>query len=507
MDYIIGIDIGTTCTKAIAYGVNNEILKTSSKSYSINSPLPTWCEQNPEEIFGAVLYTIKNVKLEEGKNLLLGIVFSSAMHSLIAIDETGKPITECIIWADTRSKQYAETLKESLIGKEIYKQTGTPIHPMMPLTKIVWLRNNAAKVYENVYKFIGIKEYVIFKLTGEYVIDYSVASATGLFNIHEFKWNKESLTYAGITEEKLSLPVPSEHILKNISNKYSHMLGIDEKLGIVVGASDGCLANLGANVLKEGTASITIGTSGAIRVTTRKPAIDEKGQLFSYILSEGYYVSGGAVNNGGVILNWFKDKFINKLVRENPDSKKASYDELISGAEKIAPGAEGLIFLPYLLGERAPLWDPDARGVFFGININHDAQHFVRAVLEGITFGIYNIGKILEQSSGNFDTIFAGGGFSASEFWLQMLADIFNKKVIITNSKEGSAVGGAILGFKALGIINSLSEGAGEIKDYKSFHPNLSNHQIYMKNYNIYEKLYSKLMKEFKEICELQQNI
>lgn len=505
MYYIIGIDIGTTGTKAIAYGVNNEIILSSYVQYNINSLFPTWCEQSPKEIFEAVLITIKNITNRIGSNRLLGIAFSSAMHSIIAVDERGNALTECIIWGDTRSKQYSNELKQSPLGKAIYNRTGAPIHPMLPLTKICWLRDYKPDIFNKTYKFIGIKEYVIYKLTGEYLIDYSIASATGLFDLFELNWNKAALEYAGIKPEQLSSLVPTEHVIKNLKEEYALKLNIDRNLKIVIGASDGCLANVGGKVLSEGSVSVTIGTSGAIRITTKEASIDKEGQLFSYILDDNYYVSGGAINNGGVILNWFKESFLPPVENEKYSRSKLEFDELIDIASKVSEGAEGLIFLPYLLGERAPHWDPDARGVFFGVSFMHRYEHFARAVIEGITFSIYNIGKILEENSGKIETIYAGGGFAVSEFWLQMLSDVFNKRVIITDTKESSGVGAAILGFKALGIIDSLEEGAKEIKIYKSFYPNLSSHHRYMKNYNVYQRLYLKLKDEFKLLGDLQQ--
>ncbi|MGF7396316.1 FGGY family carbohydrate kinase [Thermoanaerobacterium thermosaccharolyticum] len=214
-----------------------------------------------------------------------------------------------------------------------------------------------------------MKEYVFYKLFGKYYIDYSIASATGLFNIYNMKWNKQSLDVVGINEERLSSPVPATYIVKNLKSEYAYYMNIDSKTPFVIGASDGCLSNLGVNAIKPGNAAVTIGTSGAIRIMSDKPKCDEKERVFSYVLTENHYVVGGAVNNGGVALRWFIDNFASDKVEMAKKLSIDIYDYVIEKASEVPAGSLGLLFLPYILGERAPYWNANAKGAFFGINI------------------------------------------------------------------------------------------------------------------------------------------
>ncbi len=492
MDYILGVDIGTTSTKAIAYDLYGKILKKKAVEYKIIIKEPGYSEQDPEEIFNAVIACISHVNKMLEDDHLIGIGFSCAMHSVIAVGKDGKPLTNCIIWADTRSEKYALELKSSGLGHKIYMNTGTPIHPMSPLCKIKWIKDNLPDVYSKTDKFISIKEYLFYKLFNVYLIDYSLASATGMFDLTSLTWNIDALNYLGINENMLSTPVSPTYKIEQVCD-YREDLGIKDKVPFIIGGSDGCLANLGVGAIKQGTAALTIGTSGAVRITTKKIFVDEKERLFSYILHENMYVIGGAVNNGGIILDWFKNNFSNKV----------SYENLLEATSKIKAGAEGLLFLPYLMGERAPYWDANSRGVFFGININHTKYHFLRAVLEGIIYGLYTVEEALREVTGNIDVIHATGGLLRSSYMLQMVSDVFNKTIAVCESIEGSCFGAAIMVMKALGIIDNFEQVPINIKEY--FHPNYTNHQIYLGNYHIFKRLYHKLKDEFMEISKLEK--
>ncbi|HEY8805211.1 MAG TPA: gluconokinase, partial [Clostridium sp.] len=401
--------------------------------------------------------------------------------------------------------QYSESIKNSKIGHEIYMKTGTPIHPMSPLCKIAWIKDNMEEVFRNSSKFISIKEYVFFKLFHKYVVDYSIASATGLFDIYELAWNKNSLEVAGISEDNLSTPVSPTQIFKGMDKKYADLMGIDVDTAFVIGASDGCLANLGANAVKPGDAAVTIGTSGAIRIIADKPKNDESERIFSYILTEDHFVLGGPVNNGGIIFRWFRDNFSHLELEQAEALGVDTYELLTKEASKVPAGSNGLIFLPYLLGERAPHWDANSKGVFFGINITHKRENFLRALLEGVIFGIYSVGKALEETTGNIDTIYATGGFVRSELWVQMLADVFNKKVVIAESYESSCLGAVALGMKAIGLIDNIEEVEKLVPISQTFKPDIKNHEVYMKTFEIYERLYLKLKDEFVSIGLLQK--
>ncbi|MBF9252731.1 gluconokinase [Pontibacter sp. 172403-2] len=497
----IGIDIGTTSTKAVAFDGRGKTLFYDAVEYPILSPQPAYAEQDPDEVFQAVLTALQSVagQLSVSSYTLAGVSFSSAMHSLLAVNAAGEPLTNSIIWADTRSQEEATRLKQSAPGHTIYLQTGTPLHPMSPLPKLCWLRTHKPEIFRQACKFIGIKEYVFFRLFGVYKVDYSIASATGLFDIFTLQWHIEALEIAGITPDQLPDPVPPTCIFTDLRDAYAKLLNMPATMPFVIGASDGCLANLGANAVHPGDAVVTIGTSGAVRVMAHKPATDLQERIFSYILTPDHFVLGGAVNNGGVVLRWFRDNFYEPDAADTT-SGTDTYASLCAKAAAIPAGADGLLFLPYLLGERAPIWDAAARACFIGVHYTHTREHFLRALMEGVIFGVYSVGRALEQTTGPVTTIYANGGFSRCGTWVQMLADIFNKQVHLTETAEGSALGAAIMGMYATGIIEKLEDVEKMTTISKTFVPDPAKHQHYMQSYAVFETLYPKLKDSFSQI-------
>lgn len=504
MDCLLTIDINTSAVKIHAFDMNGKVICWKKGSYPTFHPQSDYSEQDPEQIFITTLYILKNLLNEHihpKKYKVKAICFSASMHSVLPVDKSGNPLGNAIIWADNRGIKEAEILKKSPQNESIFHTTGTPIHPMSPLIKITWLKNHEPEQFAQTYKFISIKEYVIKQLTGEYVIDHSIASSTGLFDIHKLKWHQESLDFAGISADRLSEPVSIFNDEIQFKKEYCVTLGLSQKTKLIIGSSDGCLATLGAGIIGEGKAIITIGSSGAVRVAGKQVLRDEKQRFFNYLLTEGYYISGGPTNNGGVVFEWFARQF-------GDFSEGLEFEDVLNDLSKIASqvksGANGLLFLPYLLGERAPLWNVNARGMYFGLNINHEQKHFVRATLEGILFEIYSIGKILETHR-DFKDIYINGAYASLSLWTQILADMFGKTIHINDNHDSVAMGAALLGFIKLGIYNNLEEAASTVKSVKTYHPNPQNHDIYMKYFKIFERLSHKLSEDFEDIVQLQQ--
>ena len=312
MKYILGIDIGTTNTKAVAFDLQGKPVAQANSTYPFISTQPGYHELDPQVLFVAVTEVMKAVLEITASEELACIAFSSAMHGLIAVDEKGHPLTNMITWADLRSKEYAMRLKFSELGHKLYERTGTPVHPMAPLCKLMWLRDQEPEIFTRAHKFIAIKEYVFFHFFGEFVIDHSVASSTGLFDIYNLEWNQDALNITGLNENRLSKLVKTTYIMRGLAPNYAAMLGIDANTPFVVGASDGCLAHIGSNAFEAGDVSLTIGTSGAVRMMIDKPALDPKQRIFNYVLTENQYLSGGALNNGGNVMQWFARNFLKK---------------------------------------------------------------------------------------------------------------------------------------------------------------------------------------------------
>ncbi|CAG7622315.1 Xylulose kinase [Paenibacillus allorhizosphaerae] len=507
--YIIAADIGTTSTKTLVIDtVGGRVLGSHAVEYPLHTPRPDMAEQDPDEIFQAVLTAIRTVigKASILPSQVLGVSFSSAMHSVIAIDRDLHPLTRCITWADNRSVGYVKTLKEELNGLQIYRNTGTPIHPMSPLLKLMWFRDNRPDLFEQAYKFIGIKEYVFAKLFGKLVIDYSIASATGLFNLKQLDWDQQALETCGVRREQLSDPVSTTHVLQGINSEYLTAIGLHADTPFVVGASDGVLANLGVGAIDTGVYAVTIGTSGAVRGVVREPVTDPQGRLFCYALNEDFWVVGGAINNGGIMFRWVRDQLATLEAEEGRRRGMDPYDYLTELAQGVAPGSDGLIFLPLLAGERAPYWNANARGVFFGLSLYHQKQHMIRSVLEGVVYRIHSVVTALEELSGPTKEVRASGGFARSPFWLQMMSDVLGTTVAVPNTIESSGLGAAQLAMLALGEIKDFSSVHDWMQVEQSLRTNEHNHETYMQLTKIYNRVYHQLKDEFDAIAAFQQS-
>ncbi|NMD72091.1 gluconokinase [Bacillus sp. DNRA2] len=455
--YMLGIDIGTTSTKAVLFTDKGEVIQTENIGYPLYTPDISTAEQNPDEIFQAILQAITNIMKQHPQKQLLFISFSSAMHSVIALDENDQPITRCITWADNRSEAWAYKIKTELNGLEIYKRTGTPIHPMSPLSKITWLVNEHPEIAQKAKKYIGIKEYIFKKFFDQYVVDYSLASAMGLMNLNTLDWDEEALKIAGISREQLSELVPTTKSFCNCNIDLANQIGIDPQTPFIIGASDGVLSNLGVNAIQKGEIAVTIGTSGAIRTIIDRPQTDDLGRIFCYALTENHWVIGGPVNNGGMVLRWIRDEFASSEVETAKRLGIDPYEVLTQIAERVQPGADGLLFHPYLAGERAPLWNPDVRGSFFGLTLSHKKEHMIRAALEGVIFNLYTVFLALtECMDGPVTRIKATGGFARSNVWRQMMSDIFESELVVPESYESSCLGACLLGLYAVGKIDSF---------------------------------------------------
>ncbi|AQQ52923.1 gluconokinase [Planococcus lenghuensis] len=505
--YYLGVDIGTTSTKAVLFNKRGETIASATVLYPLHTPTPTTAEQDPEELFQAVLEAIRSAvkKSEVDAKAIRFVSFSSAMHSLIAVDAAGKPLTNSITWADTRSAPFAKQILNELDGHAIYLRTGTPIHAMSPLSKLVWLKSEKPALFQTAAKFIGIKSFVFHKLFGEYIVDHSIASASGLFNLKQLDWDSGALEVAGVTQDRLAKAVPTTFQLSGLKEKYAAFMGLPAKIPFVIGASDGVLANLGVDAIEPGAVAVTIGTSGAIRTVTREPKTDPKGRTFCYALTEDHWVIGGPVNNGGIVLRWLRDEFAAAEVETAKRLGIDPYDVLTKIASGVNPGADGLLFHPYMTGERAPLWNADARGSFFGLSIHHKKQHMIRAVLEGIVFNLYTVLLALEELAGEPLRIQASGGFARSAMWRQLMADIFDKPVIIPESFESSCLGAIILGMYATGEIQDFNVVSDMIGKTHTHHPEAESSGVYRELLPIYIRLSRLLEEEYGSIAEFQR--
>jgi gluconokinase len=506
--YMLGVDIGTTSTKAVLFTKKGDVIQQENIGYPLYTPDMTTAEQDPEEIFQAVVKAVSNITKQHSDKKLSFISFSSAMHSVIAMDENDQPLTPCITWADNRSEGWAHKIKDELDGHEVYKRTGTPIHPMSPLSKITWIVNDRPEIAANAKKYIGIKEYIFKKFFDQYVVDYSLASSMGMMNLKNLDWDNEALRIAGITRGQLSELVPTTTIFNNCDPELAKQMGIDPQTSFVIGASDGVLSNLGVNAIRKGEIAVTIGTSGAIRTIIDEPQTDDKGRIFCYALTEKHWVIGGPVNNGGMVLRWIRDEFASSEVETAKRLGIDAYEVLTKIAERVRPGADGLLFHPYLAGERAPLWNPDVRGSFFGLTLSHKKEHMIRAALEGVIYNLYTVFlALIECMDGPVTRIQATGGFARSAVWRQMMSDIFESEVVVPESYESSCLGACILGLYATGEIDSFDVVSEMIGSTHKHTPKEESVTEYRQLLPIFINLSRILENEYTQIANYQRNL
>ncbi|MGN6542279.1 MAG: gluconokinase [Ginsengibacter sp.] len=480
--YIIGIDIGTGSTKAVAMDSKGTIIGHSQTFYPTQSVHPGFSEQDPEVIWQAFADCIRKI-IFHVKYSPLSISLSSAMHSLVVMNKNNKPISPLITWADTRSGDIAQRIRKLPEAENLYQATGTPIHSMTPLCKIIWLKENAPEIFTAAFKFISIKEFMWHKLFKVYEIDHSIASATGLFNIETLKWNHFSLNLCGINSSQLSEIFPTNFLRKNVDSSVLSLLNISDETSFCIGASDGCTANVGSYAVEKGTAALTIGTSGAVRIASPEPIFDFASMSFNYLLDEKTFICGGPVNNGGNVVDWLFEAILN-----NPKPSESDFEHLFKMIETVPAGSEGLIFLPYIFGERAPVWDEKSSGIFFAINSSHTNSFFLRATIEGICYSMKQVMEIVESSTNKIIQLNVGGGFIHSKTWMQILADITGKKLAVVESEDSSAIGAALINMKALKMIDNYD--SLQPKNDFVVEPDLVKHEIYKKYYSVFKNLY-----------------
>jgi gluconokinase len=469
---LLAIDIGTTSTKGLVVNTAGEVIASAQNFYDTRFPKPGFAEQDPKEILEGVVAILKKLnKLEP-----TAVCFSAAMHSMMAVDESGTPLTHLMLWSDTRSTPQSQHLHQQKLAQRLYETTGTPVHPMSPLCKLLWLKENEPALFQQAHKFISIKEYVLFHLTGEFIVDYSIASATGMFDLDKKTWAEQALQLLAIDERQLSKPVSgaSQLFAKAEIASSLHL----ENTPLIIGASDGCLAQLGSQAMAAGDMSITVGTSGAVRMASAQRKQDPQGRVFNYILNDSHFICGGATNSGTALLQWYS-----KSIDPSAPTDVKEFGEQV---KNIAAGCDGLLMIPFLLGERAPLYQPEARGAFLGITIQHTTKHFQRAILEGICFQLRWIAESVEEMCGPCRQIFISGGFTRSPLWMQMLSDALGKELILREENDASAIGAALFGFQALAIPYEFN-----VKNSKAFLPDNNLHQIYSASYRNYRQLCS----------------
>lgn len=470
------MDVGTTATKGVLYDENGKVVFSASKGYPLIQTKIGQAEEDPKVIFDAVQEVIFALT-QKADGEIAAISWSSQMHSLIGLDKDNNLLTNSITWADNCAKNVVQDAKKSGLARKIYQKTGMPMHPMAPIYKMLWLKDNEPELFNQVKKWIGIKEYLIFRLTGKLIIDTTMAAGTGMLNLKTLTWDQELLDTLNVKQEQLPEIAQPTEIVAPIKEEYVQKLGIDSDTKIVLGASDGYLSTIGVNAIDSDHFALNVGTSGAVRTIVDQPKIDQNASYFCYPIDKKHYLLGGPVNNGGIVFNWARQTLFD--AGETPQ-------DYLDVAQSAPAGSRNLIFLPYLGGERAPIWDANARGSFVGLTRMHQKTEMARAVIEGIIFNLYDAAFSLIKNTKKPVAINATGGFLKSDFVRQLCADIFNMPIVTMKEQQSGTLAAMFLARQALGINQDLSEIEQFAQEDKVYFPNPKEAVIYQNMFPLY---------------------
>lgn len=507
MEYLIGIDVGTSATKTVLFDKKGNIVASASKEYPMYQPNNGWAEQKPEDWRDAVLATVKDVVEKSGadKDEIKGIGISGQMHGLVMLDEAGEVIRPSIIWCDQRTGEEVEEMLRIMPRERWIEITANPPLTGWTAAKILWVRNHEPENYARCRHILLPKDYIRYILTGEFATEVSDASGMQLLDVPNRCWSDEVLEKLTIDKGLLGRVYESCEVTGTVLPEIAGATGLSVNTKVVGGAGDNAAAAVGTGVVKDGTAFTTIGTSGVVFAHSSQVTIDPKGRVHTCCAAvPGTWHVMGVTQGAGLSLKWFKDNFCQDYVEEAEKQGVDVYDLINRDIAKIPVGSDKLIYLPYLMGERTPHLDPDCRGVFFGLSAIHTKAHFLRAVMEGVSYSLSDCNDILKEMGIDVANMMACGGGGKSPVWRQMLADLYDCSVNTVRQTEGPALGVAILAGVGCGIYESVESACEElISEAQSTGPDSSVVGTYQAYHELYKELYGNLKDSYKKLAAL----
>lgn len=507
MSYLLGIDIGTSGTKTVLFDENGNSVASALEEYPLYQPNIGWAEQDPEDWWKATCLSIKAVLAKSGVNPsdVKGIGLSGQMHGAVLLDKDYNVLRRAIIWCDQRSFAECEQIT-SLVGKErLIEITANPALTGFTASKIMWIKNNEPQIFEKAKKILLPKDYIRFRLTGEFATEVSDASGMQLMDIPGRKWSNEVLDKLGIDKSLLGELYESQEISGRVCREASLLTGLKEGTPVAGGAGDQAAGAVGNGIVKPGVISSTIGTSGVVFAYSERVSIDPKGRVhtFCHAVPNTWHIMG-VTQAAGLSLKWFRDNFCIEEKRVADLMKVDPYVLMDQEASKADAGCGGLIYLPYLMGERTPHLDPYAKGVFFGLSAKHEKQDMLRAIMEGVVYSLKDCLEIIKDMGVAINEIRASGGGGRSRLWKQMQADVFGTSITTINVSEGPALGVALLAGVGVGIYKSVPEACDAVIKVKEVQePDMKLNEKYARIYKIYGQIYNSLKKDFRDLAAI----
>lgn len=507
MSYVIGVDLGTSGTKTVLFDELGKVIASHTVEYPLYQEKNGWAEQDPMDWYNATITTIKTVldKSNIDSAEIKGIGLSGQMHGLVMLDKDFNVLRKSIIWCDQRTGKECEEITEIVGAEKVIEITANPVLTGFTASKIRWVMKNEPNVFEKCRYILLPKDFVRLMLTGELATEVSDASGMQLLDVPNRKWSKTMLNALNISEDMLGKVYESPDITGEITQKIADITGLKKGTIVVGGAGDNAAASVGTGVVEDGKAFTTIGTSGVVYAHTSKVTIDPKGRVHTFCCAvpNCWHVMG-VTQGAGLSLKWFRDNF---CTSEKETAKLMGVDEyylMDKEAEKIPVGADRLLYLPYLMGERTPHLDPNARGMFFGLSAIHGKSHMLRAVLEGVAYSLRDCIEVFKEMNISVNDMMACGGGGTSPLWRQMLADLYACDVKTVASKEGPALGVGILALTGSGIYSSVQEAcANIIKTDKVQSPINDNIPQYEKYYQLYREIYPAIKEQCQKLASL----
>lgn len=507
MKYVIGIDLGTSGTKTVLFDTDGNVIASNTVEYPMLQPKNGWAEQKPEDWWNAAVITVKAVITESGVSNedILGVGISGQMHGLVMLDENNEVIRNSIIWCDQRTAAECEDIENAVGKKRLIEITANPALTGFTASKIMWVKKNEPENYAKCKHILLPKDYVQFMLTGEYATDVSDASGMQLLDIKNRCWSDEVLEKLDIDKSMLAKVYESPEIAGYITEEVANLTGLKVGTPVVAGAGDNAAAAVGTGTVNDGDAFTTIGTSGVVFAHTKEMSVDNSGRVHTFCCAvPGEWHVMGVTQAAGLSLKWLKEEFCKDIIENAEKNGENPYALMDEEAEKSGISARKLIFLPYLMGERTPHLDPNARGAFIGLSAIHNRYDMMRAVMEGVSYSLKDCLCVLAEMGVNPKKMLACGGGARSLLWRQMLADVYGMPVSVIESSEGPALGVAILAMVGAGVYSDVKAACAKIVKLKETQQNNGeNGKKYDKIYSIYRNLYKHLKDDYSDLAKI----